>query len=232
MKAPVLVFTYNRPEHTKELFDSLGRCKGIETHDLYVFSDGAKNADAESKVNAVREYLREISKTSAFKSVTVFEQEKNKGLANSIIDGVTKIINQCGTVSVLEDDLCVADDLLEYMQSCLEYYESDNRVGAISGFSHTLKCKKEDENKVYKSRTGNSWGWATWKNRWDRVDWEVIIIYLSQIIKAEQNLMPNRKEYQICWINRWKVKLIPGRYVGITFFLRTGYGLFTLIFPK
>ena len=50
--------------------------------------------------------------------------------------------------------------------------------------------------------------------------------------KAEQNLMPNRKEYQICWINRWKVKLIPGRYVGITFFLRTGYGLFTLIFPK
>ncbi len=173
MKAPVLVFTYNRPEHTKELFDSLGRCKGIETHDLYVFSDGAKNADAESKVNAVREYLREISKTSAFKSITVFEQEKNKGLANSIIDGVTKIINQCGTVIVLEDDLCVADDLLEYMQSCLEYYESDNRVGAISGFSHTLKCKKEDENKVYKSRTGNSWGWATWKNRWDRVDWEV-----------------------------------------------------------
>lgn len=173
MKAPVLVFTYNRPEHTRKLFDSLNRCKGVETHDLYVFSDGAKNAAAESQVNAVREYLRKISKTTVFGSITIFEEEKNKGLANSIIDGVTKIIEKYGSAIVLEDDLCIADNFIEYMQSCLDYYESDDEVGAISGFSYSLKCKKGDEDKVYKSRTGNSWGWATWKNRWTQVDWQV-----------------------------------------------------------
>lgn len=173
MKAPVLVFTYNRLEHTKILFESLNRCRDTGMHDLYVFSDGPKNAAARSKVDAVRKYLEKLSKKNTFKSVTIFEEKKNKGLANSIIDGVTQIIEQYGSVIVLEDDLCVADNFIEYMQSCLDFYEFNNEVGAVSGFSKTLKCKKGNRNKVYKSRTGNSWGWGTWRDRWNQVDWRV-----------------------------------------------------------
>ncbi len=173
MKAPILVFTYNRPEHTKNLLSSLSRCKGAETHDLYIFSDGPRNEAAKDMVDAVRAYISKFEKKNVFKSVTVLEEEKNKGLANSIIGGVSKLISQYGTCIVLEDDLYVSDDFIAYMQAGLDYYEKDKNVGAISGFSFPLKCKKDERGGVYKSRTGNSWGWATWKYVWEQVDWRM-----------------------------------------------------------
>lgn len=173
MKAPILVFVYNRAGHTKNLLEKLKTCKEIEMHDLYIFSDGPKNRAAESDVEAVRACLREFMADNCFRSVTVHEERKNKGLANSIIGGVSNIIKQFGTVIVLEDDLDITTDFVSYMQEGLDYYVSARQVGAISGFSFPIKCKKDRIENVYKSRTGNSWGWATWKDRWDQIDWEI-----------------------------------------------------------
>jgi hypothetical protein len=53
-------------------------------------------------VEAVRKYIHSIS---GFKSVTIIEREKNWGLAPSIIDGVTNIVNKYGKIIVLEDDI-------------------------------------------------------------------------------------------------------------------------------
>lgn len=174
MKAPVLVFVYNRLEHTRNLLEKLNACKEIELHDLFIFSDGAKNQTAEDDVKAVRLYLHEFSERSGFRSVKIQEEEKNKGLANSIIDGVSNVINQFGTAIVLEDDLYVTDDFVVFMQEGLEYYATDKCVGAVSGFSFPIKGKQNYIDKVYKSKTGNSWGWATWKDIWNQADWQVI----------------------------------------------------------
>lgn len=173
MNTPIVVFTYNRLEHTKNLLESLEKCSDADEHDLFIFSDGPRNKTEEDKVGAVRVYLNEYKEKSRFKKSTLVLAEKNRGLAKSIISGVTEIINRYGTVIVLEDDLCVAENFISFMQDGLIYYQGDSAVGAISGFSSPLKYRKRKEQDVYKSRTGNSWGWATWKEVWERVDWSI-----------------------------------------------------------
>lgn len=65
----------------------------------------------------------------------VFEQSENLGLANSIIQGVTKIINQTGRVIVLEDDVEVSPYFLQYMNDALIVYENNLKVNGIGSWN-------------------------------------------------------------------------------------------------
>ena len=125
------------------------------------FSDAAKNEDEVEKVNEVRRYIKAID---GFKKVTVIEREKNWGLADSIIDGVTKIINQYGKVIVLEDDLVTSLYFLKFMNEALEFYKDEKKVWHISGWNYPIESDGLED--VFFWRLMNCWGWATWADRW------------------------------------------------------------------
>lgn len=168
MISPIVLFTYRRiPIKTIEsLLQNSLACES----DLYIFSDGYKNENDFKDVLEVRKYLKTID---GFKVVKIIEAERNKGLANSIIAGVTDTINKYGKVIVLEDDLVVSTDFLEYMNTALNFYENDQNIWSISGYGPKLPCLENYKNDLYLSPRGSSWGWATWKDRWSSVDWEV-----------------------------------------------------------
>ena len=100
--APIVLFTYARADHTRQAVESLLHNKEAAASDLYIFSDGPKN---ESKAQAVKENREYIHTIQGFKSIHIVEREKNWGLANSLIAGITDVINQHGRVIVVEDDL-------------------------------------------------------------------------------------------------------------------------------
>ncbi len=171
--APVVIFVYNRLDETKNLIGSLIKNELAAESDVFIFSDGAKNKDDAIKVSSVREYIASLYESGIFKSVTITEAEKNKGLAGSVIAGVTDIIEKYGRVIVLEDDLTVSSVFLLYMNKCLDYYVDDGRIWSVSGFSRDLKSSGDMDQNVYLSYRAASEGWGTWKNRWDMVDWDV-----------------------------------------------------------
>ncbi len=152
------------------MIDSLLKNNLSKKSELIIYSDGNKNKKDLYDVIEVRKYLQTIE---GFKNIKIIEAEKNKGLAASIIDGVTQIIDRYGKVIVLEDDLIVSNDFLEYMNDALNFYEKDERIWSISGYGPNLPCLKNYENDLYLSVRGSSWGWATWKDRWGKVDWKV-----------------------------------------------------------
>lgn len=47
--APVILFTYNRPEHTKRTIEALAANELAAETDLYVFSDAAKKMQIKEK---------------------------------------------------------------------------------------------------------------------------------------------------------------------------------------
>jgi len=114
--APVILFTYNRPNHIKRNIESLLKNKEAGQSDLFVFSDAPKKEEDKLKVEQVREYLSTITQ---FQSVTIVKREFNYGLGKNIIDGVTEIVATYGKVIVLEDDLVVSPYFLEYMNEGL-----------------------------------------------------------------------------------------------------------------
>lgn len=159
--APIVLFTYNRPWHTQQTVEALQNNELAKDSELFIFSDGGKDEASWKKVNEVREYLKTIN---SFKKVTLIFQEKNIGLADSIISGVTKIVNQYGKIIVLEDDIVTGQYFLKFMNDALNFYEKEEKVWHISGWNYPIEDK--DTNETFLWRVMNCWGWATWKDRW------------------------------------------------------------------
>ena len=82
---PVVLFCYNRPDHLKQTLAALVQNEGSDETLVYVFSDGPKTAADVAKVIAVREMLAQVV---GFREFNIVEQPTNKGLANSVIEGV------------------------------------------------------------------------------------------------------------------------------------------------
>ncbi|MEH7440207.1 glycosyltransferase [Neobacillus drentensis] len=168
--APVVLFVYNRPNHTAKTIEHLKNNNLADKTDLFIFSDAAKSDKQTDKVKLVREYIGTIS---GFKSVTICEAEKNRGLAKSIISGVSDVLNKYGVVIVLEDDIITAPCFLEYMNSALTFYKDDKEIWSITGYNYPFEIPNSYKETVYLSYRASSWSWATWKDRWDTVDWDI-----------------------------------------------------------
>lgn len=174
--APIVVFAYNRADMLERLLQTLEANPDTETMDLFIFVDVPdKKNKKDLKYNSEVIQFVDIYKNSnkKFKSVTVEVAEQHKGLADSIISGVSKIIDAYGKVIVLEDDLEVSNDFLDYMQRGLDFYKNDKRVHAVTGYCPKMKVSPFYKKDIFLSLRASSWGWGTWRNRWNRVDWEV-----------------------------------------------------------
>lgn len=159
--APILLFTYNRPRHTRATLDALLKNKFCNESELFVFSDGNKGED---DVNDVLEVRRIIHEISGFKKIHLIEHGANLGLAKSIIDGVSQIVQSHGKVIVLEDDLVTAPYFLAFMNQALERFKDEQRVGHVHGYCYPL----EDMPDAFLIKWTGSWGWATWSRAWQQ----------------------------------------------------------------
>ncbi|MDD2198936.1 MAG: glycosyltransferase [Bacteroidales bacterium] len=168
--APVCLFTYNRLSETQQTVEALKNNYLAPESELFIFSDGPKGYSGTKKVNEVRQYLKTIS---GFKSVTITESPTNKGLASSIISGVSDIIKKHGQVIVLEDDLITSKDFLSFMNSALNFYVNRKNVMSISGYSMHLPKLEKCNFDGFLALRPSSWGWATWDDRWESIDWTI-----------------------------------------------------------
>jgi len=170
--APIVIFAFNRLPSLKATVESVLRNSEAAESDVYVFVDGAReHKEGEvDKVHTVQEYVMTIT---GFKSLNYSFSEKNKGLGPSIIAGVTKVINQYGRAIVLEDDLLLAQNCLSFMNQGLEKYENEKEVFSVCGWTPIIKKPKEYIYDSYFCVRSSSWGWATWSDRWNSVDWEL-----------------------------------------------------------
>ncbi len=171
--APIIIFVYNRADHFIETYNALASCKETKDSDLFIFSDGAKNDAGKEKVNEVRTAVAAIKNSGDFKSVTVTESPVNKGLAASVIAGVTEVINRYGKAVVVEDDCVVSPHFLSFINNALDYYENNKKIGSIAGYTPMIDLPDNYKNDVFAAYRSCSCTWATWKDRWEGVDWEL-----------------------------------------------------------
>jgi GT2 family glycosyltransferase len=169
----VVLFVYNRPDHTRRTLESLAANPLAGASVLHVYADGPKDKARAAELDRIaraREVLRERDWCG---EVHILESPKNKGLAASIIDGVTDVVSRFGRVIVLEDDLVVSPGLLEYMNDALALYADDEEVMQISSYlpvPSRLPSTSEAGTFFLRGHETCSGGWATWKRAWNRLD--------------------------------------------------------------
>jgi hypothetical protein len=166
--SPIILFTYKRLDTLKQSVEALQKNYLAPESELIIFSDAAKDQKDYEAVQNVRDYIKTIK---GFKSIAIHEASQNKGLANSIIQGVSMILENYDSVIVLEDDLVSSPNFLNYMNNALRFYKNQENLFSIAGYSLPIKCDSKID--IYYTQRASSWGWATWKDRWEIIDWTV-----------------------------------------------------------
>ena len=161
-KAPIVLFVYNRLEHTRKTVEALRDNVFASDSILFIISDGPKTKDDVFSVNQVRKYIQTIN---GFQTVHIIKRKHNYGLARNIITGVTTIINQYGKIIVLEDDIVTSKFFLRYMNEALTKFEHTSDVMSVSGFMAPID--KSGLPRTFFMPWFECWGWGTWKRSWD-----------------------------------------------------------------
>ncbi len=172
MYAPIIVFAYNRTEHLKKVLLSLRNNKEANDSELYVFIDGPKDNDDQLRQEQVLKTAQEIS-DSHFKNVHITCSKENKGLAPSVISGVGTVLEHFDRAIIVEDDSLVAASFLKFMNEALAFYYKDDLIWSVGGYTVPMRMPEDYHHDIIVTQRSSSYAWATWKNRWDRIDWDV-----------------------------------------------------------
>jgi len=164
MNRPVLLLVFNRPDHTSEL---VRRVITSGSRDVYVVADGPRPGTEDSaKCQEVREIVENSSWNGHLK---VLFRDKNLGCKRSVSDGITWFLEQAGEGVILEDDCIPSPSFFSFCDVMLDRYRSDASVGMVAG-THYKPASLQGEEKIFFSRYGLCWGWATWQRAWSHFD--------------------------------------------------------------
>ena len=226
--APIVIFSYNRPDHLRRTLDALAKNDLADQSVLYIFCDGAK-ADASDEQKKRIAKNREVARSATgFKELHVVEREKNVGLKNNIVGAVTEIVNRYGRIITLEDDVVSSVGFLRFMNDALEVYKDEEKVMHISAYMYPHQTRLPDS--FFFSVPYPGGGWATWKRAWQHYNdnteelyeywkdkWDVFDVlggdYLS--IQLKKNLDGTMNTWFVKWhavlLQKGALTLYPGR---------------------
>ena len=220
--APIVLFVYNRPWHTKQCLEALSANELAKDSILYIYADGSKKNAGKEELDRINQVQQIIQLINSFKEVRIINREKNFGLVKSIIAGVTEVINEHDKVIVLEDDLVVSKGFLKFMNQALHLYKEEKNVYSITGYMFDLN---DESKKAVLLPYISTWSWGTWKDRWSTFD----IDTFENIVLSDSKLLSNRfnlgdydyvKMLESTGTNSWGIKW----YLHI--FKRNGLSLF------
>jgi len=207
--APIALFVYNRPRHTERTLKFLRQNTLAAESRLFIFSDGPKNKADEAAVAEVRALVRD---TEGFKSAELVVSTENKGLAASVISGVSRLTSDYGQVIVLEDDLITSPHTLRYFNEALERYRNSDKVMHIGAYMYNLRNPQLPQTFFYRAAT--SWGWATWERAWKHFDADIDRL-ISQFdtskrqefsIEGSMNFWKQMKDFKAGRNNSWAIR--------------------------
>jgi acetyltransferase-like isoleucine patch superfamily enzyme len=176
--APIVLFVYNRPEHTRKTLEALRLNDLASESILYIYADGAKQNASNKHLEDVAATRKVIKEQLWCGAVHIIESKVNRGLAVSITEGVTEVVERYGRVIVLEDDIVTSKGFLVYMNDALRLYEKNERVMHISGYMYPYDATLPE---TFFFNVPLCWGWATWKRAWVHYNNDAVDLWMELI---------------------------------------------------
>ncbi|PXV64134.1 glycosyl transferase family 2 [Dysgonomonas alginatilytica] len=173
--APIVLFVYNRPKHTEQTLIALMKNDLSKDSILYIYADGPKADASEDDLKKIAEVRALIKSQQWCGEVHIIESDRNKGLADSIVKGVTETVDKYGKVIVVEDDIETSVGFLTYMNDALNLHENNEKIMSVAGFMFPIDSEGLPHTFCFDA--GTCWGWATWKRAWKYFDVDIERIY-------------------------------------------------------
>jgi hypothetical protein len=161
--APIVLFVYNRPEHTRQTLEALSANHLAKESKLYVFCDAPRDLSAAESA-AVQQTRKVVESKAWCGDVSIRYRTENVGLAENIVSGLNEVLELHDRVIVLEDDIVTSKGFLKYMNESLVLYEKSKEVMHISAYMYPVSNRILNGTIFLKILS--CWGWGTWKRAW------------------------------------------------------------------
>ncbi|WP_428328419.1 hypothetical protein [Mucilaginibacter sp.] len=220
--APIILFIYKRPDHTRRVLEALQKNMYASNSVLYVFADGAKNNASAEDLKVIEQTRAVIKEKKWCKEVTLIIRETNMNLEDNVIDGVTQIVQKHGKVVVLEDDIITSPYFLKYCNDGLKMYGDTKSVFSINAFMFPIDFETEPTTFLCPLAT-SSWGWATWADRWAKFETEpkyVDALEDNWMLRSRFNFGSTNHFSMLKYMNTWDLRWY------YTAFINNGVGVF------
>ncbi len=187
---PVLLITFNRPEHTRRVLETI---MSSQPKDLYVFQDGARNGNEDDlkKCAEVRQVVNELTNGTEVRLHTKYSN-CNLGCGPGPMTGITWFFSQVDMGIVMEDDCLPHPDFFGYCEELLERYKENDKVCFINStlYNDRWKCEFSYDFSHYMV-TG---AWAGWRRTWQGFDLDLKTLDAKTFRKQVLQLTDNRAE--------------------------------------
>ena len=172
MRTPIVMIAYNRPDIVRMTMRNVSLAEAVDERDIIMYIDGPRNETDRNRQNEIERIVSGYQKQ--LPRLKIVRREKNYGCRGNIVSAITEVINRFGRTIVIEDDILISRTFLRYMDEALDFYEDDKRIWAINAYqSPDLKIPKSYKYDVYLNRINMCWGWGTWADRWNAVDFDL-----------------------------------------------------------
>ena len=167
-KTPVLFLIFNRPDHTRRVFDAIRQAKPSR---LFIAADGPRHDRPGERERC--EEVRRIATAVDWdcEVVTLFRVE-NLGCKRAVSSAIDWFFAHVEEGIVLEDDCLPSQSFFSYCQELLSHYRNDARIMQICG-SNLLNEPGRSGHSYFFSNYGPVWGWASWRRAWRHYDVEM-----------------------------------------------------------
>jgi hypothetical protein len=120
------------------------------------------------------EQVREMVRGIEWASVELVERDRNLGLSESIVSGLSEVFERHDRAVVIEDDVCVAPEFGAFVAEALERYAAEPRVAGVTALRLPFPPGRLDESgsDAFFLPRFFAWGWATWGRGWRSLDFD------------------------------------------------------------
>lgn len=193
--APIVLFVYNRPEHTLRCLNSLKLNKLAKESVLFIYVDYVVNREDQTNIQKNKRVVDIINQEKWCGTVKIVYREYNFGIEKNTIEAVRELLTIYGRIIVIEDDLILSNSFLLFMNKGLDVYENTDKVKQICG-CNLLGNVEEKMDALFLPIT-SSWGWGTWQRVWEQIDFQEKNIYLTKKEQYVFNLENTFPYYQM-----------------------------------
>lgn len=199
MKAPILLITFNRPDHVRQVLTDIRKQQPTQ---LYVCQDGSRagNALDQQRVQQVRDIINELVDWPC--ELHTLYQETNLGCGSGPATGISWFFSQVEKGIIMEDDCLPHPDFFAYCEEMLNRYQNTQ----IRFINATLYHDRWQCEASYGfSRYMVTGAWAGWRETWQGFDLDMHTWDAWQFRK-QVKLLTNSTTEANWWY--WKLKEI------------------------
>lgn len=161
---PILVVGFNRPDLLEKSLDKLRD----QRRRIYISIDGPRNSTELLIVERCKYIVSDFKRNHKYGSVALQFHTENLGCKAGVISAINWAFQTENRLIILEDDVDFGNEFLKYCDEGLLAFAESNQIWHLAGWTplHNLRAHPA----VYMNRYPHIWGWATWKDRWERYD--------------------------------------------------------------